>query len=50
MEKKEKKEIEIISGDVEDLNISPVTDNLDIQKPEEDSNKKKNIFIPKVKK
>lgn len=50
MENEEKKNIEIISGDVTDLNISPVYDNLDIAKPEEDSNTKKNVVIPEVKK
>lgn len=50
MENEEKKNIEIISGDGTDLNISPVYDNLDIAKPEEDSNTKKNVVIPEVKK
>lgn len=50
MDKEEKKNIEIIAGDGTDLNISPVYDNLDIAKPEEDSNAKKNIVIPEVKK
>lgn len=42
----ERKKIEIIPGDGTDLEISPVYDNLDIQKPEEDTNTKKNIVIP----
>ncbi len=46
----EKKDIEIVSGDGTDLNISPVYDNLNIAKPEEDSNTKKNVIIPEVKK
>ncbi len=50
MENEEKKNIEIVSGDGTDLNISPVYDNLDIAKPEEDSNTKKNVVIPEVKK
>ena len=45
-----KKDIEVVSGNGEDLNISPVYDNLDIAKPDEDSNPKKNIIIPEVKK
>lgn len=46
----DKKDINVVSGDGKDLNISPVYDNLDIQKPEEDTNTKKNIIIPEVKK
>ncbi len=46
----EKKDIEIVSGDGTDLNISPVYDNLNIAKPEEDTNTKKNVIIPEVKK
>lgn len=42
----EKKNIEIVSGNGNELNISPVYDNLDIQKPEDDTNTKKNIIIP----
>lgn len=50
MNNEEKKDIEIISGDGSDLNISPVYNNLDIEKPEEDTNTKKNVVIPDVKK
>ena len=50
MDNKEKKNIEIVTGNGKDLDISPVYDNLDIQKPEEDSNAKKNVIIPDVKK
>lgn len=50
MDNEEKKNIEIVSGDGTDLNISPVYDNLDIAKPEEDTNTKKNVIIPNVKK
>lgn len=50
MDNEEKKNIEIVSGDGTDLNISPVYDNLDIAKPEEDSNTKKNVVIPEIKK
>lgn len=44
------KNIKIVSGNGEDLNISPVYDNLDISKPVEDTNEKKNVIIPEVKK
>lgn len=44
------KDIKIVSGNGKDLNISPVYDNLDIAKPEEETNTKKNIVIPKEKK
>lgn len=46
----EKKEIEVISGTGKDLDISPVYDNLDITKPNEETNTKKNVIIPEVKK
>ena len=50
MDKEEKKDIEVVSGDGTDLNISPVYDNLDIAKTDEDTNTKKNVIIPDVKK
>ena len=50
MDNNEKRDITIVSGDGKDLNISPVYDNLDIAKPEEDSNTKKNVVIPEIKK
>lgn len=50
MDNEEKKDIEVVSGDGTSLNISPVYDNLDIAKPDEDTNIKKNIIIPEVKK
>lgn len=46
MDQKDKKDIEIVSGDGKNLDISPVYDNLDIAKPDEDTNIKKNIVIP----
>lgn len=46
----DEKNIEIVSGNGDDLNISPVYDNLDIAKPIEDTNTKKNVIIPDVKK
>lgn len=45
----DKKEIEIVSGNGKDLNISPVYDHIDIEKPKEDKEKKK-IIIPDNKK
>lgn len=50
MNNDKKKDIQIVSGNGKDLNISPVYDNLDIAKPEEETNSKKNIVIPKEKK
>ena len=50
MNDENKKDIEVVSGNGEDLNISPVYDNLDITKPDEDSTPKKNIIIPETKK
>lgn len=48
MDTKSKKEIEIISGNGKDLNISPVYDHIDIEKPNIKKEKKK-IIIPKNK-
>ena len=42
------KKIEVINGDGDDLEISPVYDHLDIEKP--NIGKKKEIVIPKEKK
>ena len=47
---KDEKNIEVVSGNGDNLNISPVYDNLDIAKPNEDTNTKKNVIIPDVKK
>ena len=41
------KDIKIVSGDGKDLNISPVYDHIDIEKPKE--KEKKDIIIPKDK-
>lgn len=48
-EKNEKKEIKIVSGDGDGLNISPVREHIDIEKPQEKP-KKDNIIIPEEKK
>ena len=45
----DKKKIEIVSGDGKNLNISPVYDHIDIEKPKEKKEKKK-IIIPDNKK
>ena len=47
MEEKEeeKKEIEIVSGDGSNLDISPVYDHLNVSKP--NTQKPKNIILPK---
>lgn len=46
--KKKNKDIEIVTGDGKNLDISPVYDHIKIDKPEKD--KKKKIVIPKTKK
>ena len=41
------KNIEIVSGNGKDLDISPVYDNLDIAKPEDESNTKRMLLFQK---
>lgn len=48
MEDKNSKKIEIVSGNGKDLNISPVTDYINIEKPKKEKEKKK-IIIPEEK-
>lgn len=48
MEDQEPKKIEIITGNGDELDISPVYDHIDIEKPR-DNKEKKNIIIPKEK-
>lgn len=43
----EKKNLEIISGDGSELNISPVHDHLNVAKPKSATEKPTNIIIPK---
>lgn len=43
--KKEQKDIKIITGTGEDLDISPVYDHIKMDKPKKDTNKK--IIVPK---
>ena len=45
----EKKEIEVVNGNGKDLDISPVYDHIDIERPDKEKEKKK-IFIPEEKK
>ncbi len=45
----DKKEIEVVNGDGKDLNISPVYEHLEVEKPKEKENKDK-IIIPEEKK
>lgn len=48
LDKKEKlKKIEVITGDGEDLNISPVYEHLEVEKPRPKENRQ--IIIPEVK-
>ncbi len=49
MEEK-KKNLEVVSGDGSDLNISPVYEHLNITKPKPAKDKPKNIVVPKEKK
>ena len=46
----EKKDIDIVSGDGSNLNISPVYEHLKSAKPKSAKEKPKNIVIPKTKK
>ena len=43
----EKKDLQIVSGDGSNLDISPVYDNLHAVKPKSTKDKPKNIVIPK---
>ena len=52
MEEKKPQKIEVINGDdydLKDLDISPLYDHIDIEKPKEEHDKKK-IIIPEEKK
>lgn len=49
-EKQDKKEIEVVSGDGSNLDISPVYEHIDAAKPKNKDNKPKNIVIPGQKK
>ncbi len=43
----DKKNIEIVSGDGSNLDISPVYDHLNAETPKSSQNKPKNIVVPK---
>lgn len=45
----DKKELEVVSGDGSNLDISPVYDHLNAAKPKSNREKPKNIVIPDVK-
>ena len=49
-EKDEKKEIEVVSGDGSNLDISPVYEHIDAAKPKNKDKKPKDIVIPGQKK
>ena len=49
-EKEAKKEIEVVSGDGSNLDISPVYEHIDAAKPKNKNNKPKDIVIPGQKK
>ena len=49
-EEEEKKEIEVVSGDGTEIEISPVYDHIILDKPNNTNEKKGNIIIPKEKK
>lgn len=49
-EKEDKKEIEVVSGDGSNLDISPVYEHIEAVKPKNRDKKPKNIVIPGQKK
>ena len=49
-ENENKKEIEIVSGDGSNLDISPVYEHINAAKPKNKDNKPKNIIVPGQKK
>jgi len=44
------KKITVVPGNVDDLDISPVYDHLEIEKPKQNKHKKQSIVIPEEKK
>lgn len=46
----ENNKIEIVSGNVDDLNISPVYEHLSVAKPKLKKDNNKKVVIPKIKK
>ena len=49
-EKEDKKEIEVVSGDGSNLDISPVYEHINAAKPKNKDQKPKNIIVPGQKK
>jgi len=49
-DKNEKKDIEIVTGDESDLDISPVYEHITGNRPKSQDEKPKNVIIPKVNK
>ena len=49
-EKEDKKQIEVVSGDGSNLNISPVYEHINTAKPKNRDKKPKNIVVPGQKK
>jgi len=49
-EKQDKKEIEVVTGDGSDLDISPVYEHINAAKPKNRDKKPKNIVVPGEKK
>ena len=49
-EKKDKKELEVISGDGSNLDISPVYEHINAAKPKSKDKNPKNIIVPNEKK
>lgn len=49
-EKEEKKEIEVVSGDGSDLDISPVYEHINAARPKNKDKKPKDIVVPGEKK
>lgn len=46
----DKKNLEVVTGDGSNLDISPVYEHVSAEKPQMNNNKPKNIIIPKIKK
>ena len=46
---KEDKKLEVVSGNGSNLDISPVYDHINVEKPDRANQKPKNIVIPKIK-
>ncbi len=45
-DEKQEKDITVIPGNVDDLDISPVYDHLEIEKPKQNKHKKQTIVVP----